>query len=479
MSVARAFGQGVAWMAVGNWIEQAINFAVFVTLARLLGVGDYGLLAMASVFIVLCESLVRESLSEHLIASRTVDAADLDATFWLLAGLGAGLGLLLAALSPLIARAYGEPEVRGLILVLTPSVLIVAMNAVPVAILRRDLAFRVLAVRAVAGVIAGGAVGIGMALAGWGVWSFAGQWLTLIATNAVMAWTAVDWRPGVRATRADLRRAAGFGAQVLGLRAGELASAQVPTLVIGATLGPVATGLYAVAWRLVETLSFLIVTPLRQASQSAFAALMREGGDHRGLMSDLARLTGAVALPFFTGLAVLSGPIVALVFGPGWDGAAPVLAALSPMGVYICLARVQVSYALAAGRAAEIAVLSWAVAGLMAALAWGLSGLGPVAVALGVVAAYLLLWPFYFRVVGRIGGGGTGGLLTCHLVPLAGALAMGLLVFLAARRLEGARPVVVLAAAVPLGVALYGGFAGVMMRDRFALLVRVVRGGER
>ena len=50
-------------MAVGNWIEQAVNFAVFVTLARLLGARDYGLLSMASVFIVLSEQMVRESLS--------------------------------------------------------------------------------------------------------------------------------------------------------------------------------------------------------------------------------------------------------------------------------------------------------------------------------------------------------------------------------------------------------------------------------
>ena len=277
MSVARAFSRGVVWMALGNWVEQAVNFAVFVTLARLLGAKDYGLLAMASVFIVLCESLVRESLSEHLIAAREMEEEDLNATFWLLSALGGVLALALVLVAPVAARAYGVAEVRGLILALAPSVMIVALNAVPVAILRRDLAFRILSVRAVAGVILGGVTGIGMALAGYGVWSFVGQWLVLITTNAVLAWGAVAWRPGRRTSPAHLVRAARFGGQVLGLRAGELAATQVPTLVIGATLGPVATGLYAVAWRLVETLAYLIVTPLRQASQSAFAAMMRGG----------------------------------------------------------------------------------------------------------------------------------------------------------------------------------------------------------
>lgn len=476
MSVARQFSRGVAWMAVGNWVEQAVNFAVFVTLARLLGAKDYGLLAMAAVFIVLCESLVRESLSEHLIATRELEPEDLNATFWLLAVLGTALALVLALAAPLAARAYGEPQVRGLILALAPSVVIVALNAVPVALLRRDLSFRILSIRAVAGVVAGGAVGIGMAVTGHGVWSFVGQWLVLIATNAVLAWTAVDWRPGFTTTRDHLRRAGGFGAQVLGLRAGELVAVQVPALVIGATLGPEATGLYAVAWRLVETLSYLIVTPLRQASQSAFAALTRSGGDAGGLLADLARLTGAVALPFFAGLAVLSGPLVALVFGPGWEGAAPVLSVLAAMGVYICLARVQVSFCLAAGRAGAVSLLAWAAAGLMALLIWAVSAQGIIAVAGAVVVAHFLLWPFYYAVIARIGGGRARRLLTCHVAPIVGAAAMGLLVWATARGTEAARPVLVLAVAVPLGVAVYAAYAWIVMRDRFALLARFVRG---
>ncbi len=485
MSVARQFSRGVAWMAIGNWVEQAVNFAVFVTLARLLGARDYGLLAMASVFIVLCEALVRESLSEHLIAARALEAGDLNATFWLLVGLGLLLGLALTLIAPFAARAYGEPEVQGLIRALAPSVLIVALNAVPVAILRRDLSFRILSMRAVAGVILGGAVGIGMALAGFGVWSFVGQWLVMISTNAVMAWTAVSWRPGLGTSRAHLARAAGFGLRVLGLRAGELAASQVPMLAIGATLGPEATGLYAVAWRLVETLSFLIVTPLRQASQSAFAALMRgSGGGSAGgsaggaglLLIDLARLTGAVALPFFAGLAVLSGPMILLVFGPGWAGAAPVLSVLAALGVYMCLARVQTAFSLAAGRAGAIALLAWGAAALMAGLIWLTAGQGIVAVALAVVAAQVALWPFYYRTVGRIAGISIGASVSCHVLPLTGALIMAALVWLVAARLEGARPLVVLALAVPVGIVTYGGWALVTMRDRFALLARLVRG---
>ncbi len=476
MSIARKFGQSVAWMAIGNWTEQAVNFAVFVTLARLLGAKDYGLLAMASVFIVISEALVRESLSEYLIAAKDPTPADYNATFWLLAGLGGGLALILAALSGLAAGIYGEPEVQSIIVALSPSVLIVALNAVPVAILRRELNFRILSLRAIAGVVVGGVVGITMALMGFGVWSFVAQWLTLISTNAVMAWTAVDWRPGSAFSRQDMRRAATFGGQVLGLRAGELAATQTPLLVIGATLGPEATGLFSVAWRLVETLSFLIVTPLRMASQSAFAALARQGGGAGDLLLDISRLTGLVAFPFFAGLAVLASPMLGLIFGQKWLAAAPVLSVMALMGIYVCINRVQMSFCLAAGRAAAITFLAWAVVGLGAVLCWFTSPFGLVPVAAALVGAHYLLWPVYFRIVARLADLPVAALVTCHVLPALCAVIMAVCVALTARAFGGLGPTMVLAVTVPVGVTVFGALALLLMRDRFELLWSYVSG---
>ena len=80
MTVGNKFIRGVAWMAAGGWTEQAINFVVFVTLAKILGPELYGLLSMAAVFIVLSEALVRESVSEYLIAAPDPARVPVDGT---------------------------------------------------------------------------------------------------------------------------------------------------------------------------------------------------------------------------------------------------------------------------------------------------------------------------------------------------------------------------------------------------------------
>ncbi len=123
MVIRQKFGAGVAWMAFGNWTEQAVNFIVFILLARLLDTEAFGLLAMASVAIVLAEFLVRESLTEYLIAAEAPGAEDFNAVFWLLLLLGAGLTASALMLSGPIARAYGHDEIAPLTVALSPTIL--------------------------------------------------------------------------------------------------------------------------------------------------------------------------------------------------------------------------------------------------------------------------------------------------------------------------------------------------------------------
>jgi O-antigen/teichoic acid export membrane protein len=379
-----------------------------------------------------------------------------------------------------VAAIYGEPVVGEMLRVLSVTVPLIAFTAVPVAILRRAFNFRALSLRAVAGEVVGGAVGIFMALTGWGVWSYVGHWVALIATNVVLAWTAVDWRPGFTTTRGHLRRAAGFGSGVLGLRAAEVTAAQLPVFLIGAMLGPLATGLYGIAWRLVEPLSFLISTPLRMVSQPAFAEMNRTGARAGDLLLDIARLSGLAALPFFAGLGVLAEPILAVVFGPEWLPAVPVLQVMSFLGLYFCIASVQQSFCLAAGQATAITLLSWANVVLGAVLMLIAARWGLVAITAGFVVAYYLLWPFRFRVVAKLGGGAIRPLVFCHLKPAVSALVMAAAVHFLHQVLVagGASAGLSLALSILGGIAVFSVLTLLFMRDRLRLLFSYIAPGR-
>lgn len=469
MAVHQQFGRGVAWMAIGNWTEQAVNFAIFVVLARLLGAESFGLLAMASVFVVLAEFLVRESVSEWLISARDPSEADLNAAFFLLLGLGGVLAAGLWLGSGAIARAYGAPEVAGLVGLLSVTVVLIAPTAVPVALLRRRMRFRILALRAIAGVVAGGAVGIGMALAGHGVWSLAGQRIVQVAVNIALAWAGTGWTPGFVLRGADWRGIGGFGSKVVGLRAAELATVQAPILVIGSLIGPVAAGLYSIAWRLVETLSFLIVTPLRMASQPAFADLARGQGRPGELLRDIARLTGPLAFPVFLGVAALAPQMLAVLFGDHWVAAAPALRVLALVGIAICIEKVQLSFGLALGRAGGLAAIAWLAAGLTLASGWLLAAQGIEAVAAGFALSMAIALVLRLLMTARMAGLPAASLVSVHVAPFAAAAAMAAAVMAFARFAPPWPQALILVLGIALGGGIYALAAVALLRDRIAL----------
>ncbi|MGB5871511.1 MAG: hypothetical protein WBH04_15040, partial [Albidovulum sp.] len=76
-------------------------------------------------------------------------------------------------------------------------------------------------------------------------------------------------------------------------------------------------------------------------------------------------------------------------------------------------------------------------------------------------------------IVARIAGMPVWPFISCHILPLIGAVLMAVLVSVVAARFTG---LLVLAVAVPLGMAAYGAFAVAFMRDRFGLLARYARG---
>ena len=462
-------------MSAGIWVEQAFNFIIFAILARILGVEAFGLLAMVAAFVLFSEFLVRETISDILLTRDALSAERLNSVFWLLALLGGVLTIALYLGAGLVSKFYNEPVAGELLIGLSPTVLMISLTAVPVAILRREMKFRVLAIRAALGAAVGGVVGIGMALTGYGVWSLVGQRLAMTATNIVMAWGAVSWRPAFHASRDHMRRILHFSHRILGLRAAELAAVQSPAVIIGAMLGPVPAGYYAIAWRVIETASFLIITPLRTVAQPAFGAAARDGGQAADLLIDVMRLTGFLAFPAFAGLAVLSEPALVLLFGQKWAPAAPVLSLMSVFGMYLCAEKVQQTFCLAAGQAGRLAVLSWVEVALAAAAIVVLAPYGLPVVTAGFVAVFLLIWPLKFANLGHIAGLPGPALMRQHLAPFLLSAGMALAVFGIAWQLDGMSQVLRLLIGTATGIVVYCLLAALFLRDRLRLLIAMVR----
>src|SRR2546423_657647 len=139
--------RGVAWKGTSQAFLQLSRAAVAVVLARLLAPHDYGLAAMVLVFASLVLVFSDLALGAAIVQRPLVSEEDRATVFWtsLAAGLlFTGLGIASAGV---VAAFYHQPQVRGLVIVLSFGFILGAVGVVPTAVLTRAMDFRALELR--------------------------------------------------------------------------------------------------------------------------------------------------------------------------------------------------------------------------------------------------------------------------------------------------------------------------------------------
>jgi PST family polysaccharide transporter len=421
-----------------------ISSSIIVTflLAKLLGPGEFGLVAMAMVFITIAQTVIQQGLVSAIVQRDTLTAEHLDAAFGVLMLAGLGVGLLTAATSPLWALVNRAPELTVVCIVLSPLVLVQGLAIVPEAILRRELRFRAVAIRTLLAAVVSGVVGVTLALAGAGVWALVGQQLVNAVVGLVVVWLVCPWRPSRRPRLGAIRELWAFSAHSANAGLGVLLSSKADIIFTGIFFGPVATGIYRLAARLPD---MLVDVTVRSLQQVALPSLSRLQQDRRRFAAHLAQLQhlGAVAgLPVLGVLAATANSLVAFL-GPQWAGTEVPLRLLCLYGA-VNVYGVLLGPALQAiGQPGKLAAITW-TRGLLgvatlAAIGTLLTGQHPMtqatAVALAGIAMQLIVNSLaVWATVHRTAGVSVPRFLAPTL-PAALAAAAGALVPLATDRL--------------------------------------------
>ena len=98
-------------------------------------------------------------------------------------------------------EVFHEPRVSGITAVMSFGFLINAAGVQHIAILARQLRYVALTIIEITAMLISTAVGIAMAIAGFGYWSLVGSTLALTTASTIGAWVASGWIPGMPCPR--------------------------------------------------------------------------------------------------------------------------------------------------------------------------------------------------------------------------------------------------------------------------------------
>jgi O-antigen/teichoic acid export membrane protein len=403
--------RGVAWKTASRALLESSKLVVGVLLARLLSPHDFGIAGMVIVFAGIVPIFSGLALGSALVQRPELTEADRSTAFWT----GIGLGVVLTgagiALSGAVAGFYHEPAVRPLFAALSLSFVVTALGMTHGQLLVRELDYRRLELRTMAGTLAGAIAGVAVAALGFGPWAIIAQLLAATTAATALLWLFSPWRPQFTYSLRSLRALVGFGGNVSGTLVLNELNSNTDNLLVGRFLGASALGTYAVAYNVMLVPFSRLTSPLQEVLYAAFSRVQDDTERVRAVWLRVNRLLAAAALPALAGLVVVAPELVHTVLGDKWRGAVPVIRILAVVGAIQALQGLNASVLLARDRTSTLLRFSLFSFGanlcaFVVGLHWGIVG-----VASCFAVATLLVQPFYARLAMQAVGSSLGAFL--------------------------------------------------------------------
>jgi O-antigen/teichoic acid export membrane protein len=324
-ALGRRAARGVLAVGTGQAGRIVLQITSVVVLARLISPRDYGLVAMVTAVVGVGEILREMGLSTAAIQSRELSRAQRDNLFWISAGAGLLVSIVVALAAPGLVLLYGESAVLGICVALAPTFLLSGLAAQYRAGLTRDLRFKALAVCDVTCAGAALSVGVVAAIFGLGYWSLVLQQVSSgVFALVALAWTS-GWLPGRYDRSASMGQLLRFGFSVLGSQVITYASINADSVLVGSTYGARDLGFYNRGMQLVRTPLNQLRTPIGTV---ALPVLSRLQDDPRRFMDFVSSAQLAVGYPLLAGIGwfiACGESAVRLALGPTWVEATPVI----------------------------------------------------------------------------------------------------------------------------------------------------------
>lgn len=319
-SIGRRTLRGILWAYssyVGGRLLVLVSTAI---LARVLTPREFGIVALALLAMTFFETVKDFGLTQALVAApdeRVLERAE--TVFVSSIAVGAALSALVAAVSPLAAAFFDEPQLLQIIPVLGLNFLVRSLGSTHYALAQKRLDFRARTVAELADAVVRGLTGIALALAGAGVWSLVIGYVVGTAVLAGSLWLLVPWRPALRPKREHLPSLLRFGGPLTGVDALSAVTANADYLFVGKVLGAATLGLYTLAFRLPELIVVNLSTVAGQVLFPAFTHVDRTALADAYLVAF--RYMLMLSLPLTAAMVIMAEPLVAALFGPQWSGA--------------------------------------------------------------------------------------------------------------------------------------------------------------
>lgn len=362
------------WNLIDRLSTQLLYALTGIVLARMLSQEDFGLVGAVLIFQAFASLLIDSGFSYALIQRKSPTRLDYSTILWFNIGVAVVIYVILWFCAPLIARCFqDDPRLIGLSRVMFLVFIINAAAIVQTNRLVKKMDVRMVAVSNSVGLVAGAAVGITLALYGFGAWAIVWQNIAMATVKTSILWVTGKWLPMMKFSFAALRSYSTVGSGMMFTSFLNTVFQNIYSFFVGNRVGLASLGYYTQG----DKWSKMGVTSISQVLTSSFLPVLSAVQDDperfRRLCSKMNRFTAYLVFPALIGLIVIAEPVFHLLFGIKWDPSIILFQLLLVRGIFFVLTSLYNNFLLALGRSGVIVKLELlrdtvAIAALVASL---------------------------------------------------------------------------------------------------------------
>lgn len=381
---------GFFWQLSQKVLCQVVSFGISVVLARLLLPSDYGVIAICSMFLVLTGIFIGGGLGTALVQKKNADDIDFCTVFY--SGLVLSIVVYLAVFfaAPYIAIFFKNEQITAVIRVLALSMPIGTLSGVQNAFVSKQMMFKKFFYSSLIGTIASGAVGLGMALTGFGVWALVGQNLVSTITNTLVLFCIIDWHPKLIFSYERFKQLFSFGWKMAVVNILTTFFYQLKGYVIGYKYSAAQLAYYNRG----EGLPGILYNNINGTiSDVLFPALSQLQDDKEALkraLSRAMRISSFFLIPALFGLAAISDKLVIIIFSEKWAPSIPFMQVICMISCSDILGMANYQAIKAVGRADTLLKMEFLKRPAMFAILIATMFISPLAIAVGQLVYSIL-----------------------------------------------------------------------------------------
>ena len=318
MSNGSKVASNFLWRFFERFGAQMLNIVVGIILARKLGPGPSGQIAVVLAVINILKVFADSGMANALIQKKDPDDLDFSSVFFfnLVFSLLLYLGLFFSA--PAIARFYHEDSYVAILRVLGILVVISGLYNVQLAYVSKTMQFKRFFFATLGGTVFSGALSIAMVYLGFGIWSLVALQLSNFAVNTLILWFTVNWRPKMMFSALRLRKLLSFGWKLLAASFLDTLYLQIYSLVIGRRYPKEELGQFDKGRNWPDQ----ITTSINASLDSVLLPVLSAEQDNVHTLREMTRraikTSSFIMMPMMAGLAACATPLVRLLLKEQW-----------------------------------------------------------------------------------------------------------------------------------------------------------------